>query len=219
MTARLKLVLVDDHAMVQEALGQQLKREADMEVVGTANNAEEAIDVVLEAQPDVVLMDIDMPGLVSFDAVRRIGTLAPKVKVVFLSAFTHDQYIQQALRVKARGYVAKSEPLEKVVDAVRTVAKGGTFFSKRVRERMTVDTDGVGLAGGEKATRSASLSDRELEVLRYVASGLSKKEIASTMHLSVKTVENHCTNLMTKLDIHDRVELARFAIREGVVQP
>ncbi len=210
------VLLVDDHAMVMEALAEHLERASGLKVVGTAPNADAAIDKALSTRPDVIVMDIDMPGLISFDAAGRLQSLLPDTRVIFLSAFTHDHYIRQALSVKARAYVTKGEPLNRVIEAIRTVARGGTFYSREVRDRLLVDSGRVELPA--ENTRVGVLSEREIQVLRYIASGMSKKEIANTMHLSVKTVENHSTNLMTKLNIHDRVELTRFAIREKLAE-
>ena len=210
------VLLVDDHAMVMEALAEHLERASGLKVVGTAPDADTAIDKALSTRPDVIVMDIDMPGLISFDAAGRLQSLLPDTRVIFLSAFTHDHYIQQALSVKARAYVTKGEPLNRVIEAIRTVARGGTFYSREVRDRLLVDSGRVELPA--ENTRVGVLSEREIQVLRYIASGMSKKEIANTMHLSVKTVENHSTNLMSKLNIHDRVELTRFAIREKLAE-
>ncbi len=210
------VLLVDDHAMVMEALAEHLERASGLKVVGTAPDADTAIDKALSTRPDVIVMDIDMPGLISFDAASRLQSLLPDTRVIFLSAFTHDHYIQQALSVKARAYVTKGEPLNRVIEAIRTVARGGTFYSREVRDRLLVDSGRVELPA--ENTRVGVLSEREIQVLRYIASGMSKKEIANTMHLSVKTVENHSTNLMSKLNIHDRVELTRFAIREKLAE-
>lgn len=218
MSSTCKVLLVDDHAMFNEALGEHLARDPRFNVVGTVGNAEAAIEKALVCNPDVIVMDIDMPGLISFEAARTIDSLVSDARIIFLSAFTHDRYIEQALAVKARGYVTKGEKLERIVEAIRAVANGGTFFSKEVRERLTVESNGVRLAQKTFGTRVSELSDREVQVLRYIATGMSKKEIAKVMHISVKTVENHSTNLMGKLNIHDRVELARFAIREGVAE-
>lgn len=218
MSSTCKVLLVDDHAMFNEALGEHLARDPRFNVVGTVGNAEAAIEKALVCNPDVIVMDIDMPGLISFEAARTIDSLVSDARIIFLSAFTHDRYIEQALAVKARGYVTKGEKLERIVEAIRAVANGGTFFSKEVRERLTVESNGVRLAQKTFGTRVSELSDREVQVLRYIATGMSKKEIAKVMHISVKTVENHSTNLMGKLNIHDRVKLARFAIREGVAE-
>jgi len=113
--------------------------------------------------------------------------------------------------------LSKNEPPEKVIDAIRAVASGQCYFSPEVQSRLVIDSDGVHL-GHEAKGRAASLTHREMEVLRYIARGMSKKEIAKTMHLSVKTVENHSASIMSRLDIHDRVELTRFAIREGLIE-
>jgi DNA-binding NarL/FixJ family response regulator len=215
--AQIKVLIVDDHALVRQAVGQCLQNQRNIDVVGSAGDADEAIELALEHRPHIILMDIDMPGLNCFDAVRRITSMAPHVKVIFLSAFSHDRYIEQALSVRANGYLSKHETTEKIVEAIREVAAGRAYFSEQVRSRLVIDADGVHLQSAS-ATRASTLSPRELEVLRYVAAGLSKKEIASTMHISVKTVENHTASVMTKLEIHDRVGLARYAIREGLAQ-
>ncbi len=217
MTSGIRILVADDHALVRGALAERLRREPEFEVVGTAGTADEAIELSMQLQPHIVLMDIDMPGLICFDAARTMTTTSPDVRIIFLSAFIHDWYIEQALAVKARGYITKREPPERVVAAVREVAAGGAFFSDEVRSRLIVDSSGAKLAE-ESKSRASTLTAREVEVLRYIAKGLSKKEVAQTMHLSVKTIDRHCANLMQKLDIHDRVELARFAIREGLAE-
>lgn len=211
----IRVLAVDDHAMVRETLCDRLRREADIQVAGSAGTAEEAIDKLVTCTPDVVLMDIDMPGLICFDAVQTMYSLRPSLMVVFLSAFVHEHYIQQALAVNAAGYITKDESPETVVAAIREVAKGGRYYSPDVRARLVIDGTDARLATVLESPASA-LTSREAEVLRYIARGLSKKEISRVMHISVKTVERHATNLMTKLNIHDRVELTRFAVREGL---
>jgi DNA-binding NarL/FixJ family response regulator len=217
MTRSIRVLVVDDHALVRGALAERIQREPDIHVVGTAANADEAIRQALETNPDLILMDIDMPGLICFDAAREIATLCPDTRVVFLSAFLHDWYIDQALQVRARGYLTKREPPETVVAAIREVASGGAYFSEEVRSRIVVDSGGARLGDDSKSV-ATTMTTREVEVLRYIARGLSKKEIATIMHISPKTVDKHSTNLMTKLNIHDRVALARYAIREGLAE-
>ena len=163
------------------------------------------------------MFDIDMPGLSSFDAARSLQQLSPDTRTVFLSGFWHDQYIQAALGVQAMAYITKSEPPQRMIEALRSVAMGRTYYSPEVRERIVVGVKGVDLKS-KGTTRLDQLTKRELETLRYLARGLSKKNTAVTMHLSVKTIDKHATSLMRKLDIHDRVELARYAIREGLVE-
>jgi len=216
-TRTITVMLADDHALVREALGNWLRDTGDIRVVAEVGSADEAVAVAVRDKPDVVLMDIDMPGLLAFDAVRTIRTRCPATRVIVLSGFFHDRYIEEALAAEASGYITKGEPAEAVVRAIRAVAAGGAYFSPEVQARIVVDSHGVRLAA-QGSTRAATLTPRELEVLRYIARGLSKKDIAAIMHLSVKTVDNHSTSLMTKLNIHDRVELARYAIREGLAE-
>ncbi|MDX2146165.1 MAG: response regulator transcription factor [Planctomycetota bacterium] len=217
-TTAIRVVLADDHAIVRKSLSDWLSRTQDIVVVGEVGDAESAIDSVLAHEADVVVFDIDMPGKLCFDAAKTILSRKPNIKILFLSAFSNDRYIEQALAAQASGYVTKGHPPQTLAEAIRTVAQGGVWFSPEVQARLVIDHGGARLAG-EGKTRASLLTPRELEVLGYLARGLSKKEIAGTMHLSVKTVDNHTTSLMAKLDIHDRVELARFAIREGLAVP
>jgi len=217
VNGEIRVLIVDDHDLVRLALSEHLRREPNLTVVGTASTADEAIDKVIEYAPDVVLMDIDMPGLICFDAAKQISAIKSDTHIIFLSAFSHDSYIQQALKVKARGYLTKCESPATVVAAIMEVMSGGAYFSEEVRSRIVVDKRGARLSEGSKS-RASTLTKREIEVLRYVATGLAKKEIARTMHISVKTVDRHSANIMDKLDIHNRVDLARFAIREGLAK-
>lgn len=218
MSRPITVLLVDDHALVRNTLSAWLRQTGRFEVVGTAADADTAVTEAIRLQPDVVVMDIDMPGLLAFDAARVIRSRTPGTRILFLSAYFHDRYIEEALNVEASGYIGKGQPPERVAEAIATVASGGVSFAPEVQSRIVIDQSGLHLAGTGR-TRTSTLTPRELEVLRYVARGMAKKDIAKTMHLSVKTVDNHCTSLMTKLDIHDRVDLARFAIREGLAEP
>lgn len=213
----IKVLLVDDHEVFRELLSERLTREKDVRIVGVAENADEALTLAVRLQPAVILMDIDMPGLACFDAARQLKSRVPQANLIFLSAFLHDAYVEQALTVKARGYLTKQSSYDTVLRAVRIVALGGAFFSEDVEARIVVDAKGARL-GQARRSRCSTLSPREIEVLRYIGHGLSKKQIASTMHLSDKTVDSHTSRLMGKLEIHNRVELARFAIREGLAE-
>ncbi len=219
MAIPIKILLVDDHALVRDSLSRLLDADDVINVIGAVSDASEALIIFNNLQPDIVLMDIDMPGLSSFEAANRMTSLIPETKFIFLSAFFHDRYIEQALKVQAKGYLTKSEPPANLINAIKQVADGKVYFSSDVRSRIVADSQGVRLANSNKRTRTDTLSNREIEVLRYLARGMQKKEIASIMHISVKTVEGHVEKVMNKLDIHDRVELARFAIREGLAEP
>ena len=215
---RSRILIVDDHALVRDMLSQRLAQEPDLEVVGTARDASQALDLTLRLRPDLVILDIDMPGLSAFDVAQRIREESPQTGVIFLSGYVQDGYIAQALQARARGYATKGGTPDGLLTCIRNVLKGGTCFCPEVLSRLEITADGPRLAACAR-TRAQLLTPRELEVLSYLAKGLAKKEIARITDLSVKTVEQHCTHLMQKLDIHDRVELARFAIREGLVQP
>ena len=217
MKSPIPILVVDDHAMVRSMLQDRLESEPDVEVVGSASNAEQAITLAGTFKPDIVLMDIDMPGMLCFDAAKALRRFSPPPRIIFLSAFFHDRYIEQALQVGAWGYVTKNQPDEALLTAIRNVASGIAYFSPEVQARIVVDDRGPRLAHGTRS-RASTLTQRELEVLRYLARGLSKKEVAQTIHISVNTVNRHTSSLMSKLDIHDRVDLSRFAIREGLAE-
>ncbi|MDP6956562.1 MAG: response regulator transcription factor, partial [Planctomycetota bacterium] len=195
----IRILLVDDHELVRSALSGQLSTQPDFDIVGEAADAQAAIAGASEHRPDVLLMDIDMPGMICFDAARRIVSRFPETKIIFVSAFFHDHYIDQALKVRARGYLRKSEPIAQLMAAIREVAAGGVWFSEEVSARIVV---GEGSAALDTATLTcvSTLSDREVEVLRYLARGMSKKQVAATMHLSPKTIDNHTCRIMNKLD-------------------
>jgi DNA-binding NarL/FixJ family response regulator len=217
MTETISILLADDHALVRATLAQCLQSEPDFQVVGEVSNADEAVVQCIQHRVNIVLMDIDMPGLQCFEAAQTIRTRCPDTKIIFLSAFFHDRYIEQALKVEASGYVTKAEPPQSVIKAIRMAVAGRVYFSPEVQSRIVFDAKGVKLSYN-KPTRLSTLTPRELQVLRYLARGMSKKEIARTINLSVNTIERHSDRLMNKLDIHDRVELTRFAIREGLAE-
>lgn len=216
-TATISVIIADDHAMVRSTLRDRLAREGDLTLVGEAANAEEALELVARTLPDVIIMDIGMPGSDSFEAARSIRARSPRTAIVFMSAFCYDYYIERALHAGASGYVTKGERIDSLIHAIHAAARGENYFSPEVQARLVQEGRCVRF-NGQRATRISLLSPRELQVLQYIAEGLSRKEIAHILHLSEKTVVNHSTNVMSKLDIHDRVELTRFAIREGVVR-
>ncbi len=212
------LLVVDDHGLVRDSLSVMLDREKDFTIVGTAENADDAISKVLQLKPDLVLMDIDMPGISCFDAVQIIRSRSPQTKFILVTAYEHDEHLEQALRVKVNGFVLKSEGLASLAAAIRDVAAGRIHYSPEVMSRLVVQDNQIRLDKPPKS-RLATLSPRERELLRVLAKGLSLKEAASVLGISYKTADKQKASLMAKLDIHDRVELARYAIREGMVEP
>jgi DNA-binding NarL/FixJ family response regulator len=218
MTSPIRVMLVDDQALFRESMTARLEREDDLQVVATAPDAREGLEAIGRCEPDVVLLDIRMPGMSCFDAAERMRLLIPRLHVAFLSGYWNDQYIDQALAAGAAGYLTKSQSSDEVVEAVRGIARGERRYSREVQARLVFDQAQPRLPHAAQS-RLSRLTPREKQVLRCISEGLSKREIAKVMHISPKTVAAHSTNLMMKLDIHDRVELARFAIREGLLQP
>ena len=216
MADSIRVLLADDHALVRDMLARTLAREG-MRVVASVDTADSAETYGRREQPDVAVLDIDMPGKSIFEVARSIHETSPDTRIIFLSAFVHDHYIEQALAVEASGYLTKAEPPEAVVASIRKVVAGAASFSTEVLDRVVISESGARLAG--RHARVALLTDREREVLGYVAQGLQQKQIAQQAGISIKTVQHHITHIMEKLEIHDRVELARFAIREGVIEP
>lgn len=217
MRSSISVVLVDDHALVRDVLADRLRCEPGITVAGVAATADEAIEQCITHQPDIVSLDIDMPDMIGTDAARIIAVRCPDTRIIFLSAYCHDQYIAEALAAGASGYITKGESFETVVKVFHIVAAGDAYFSPEVQERIVVDARGAKLAP-KVLTRASTLTARESQILRYIARGMSKKEIAAMLRLSVNTVDVHTSNVMTKLDIHDRVHLTRFAIREGLAE-
>jgi DNA-binding NarL/FixJ family response regulator len=217
MQGETRILVVDDHALIRDMLAERLKSELDLTVVGRAGTADEGLALAKECRPGIIVMDIDMPGRSCFDAARTLKAVQPKARIIFLSAYVQDHYVAEALDVGAWGYLTKSETVERVVAAIREVAAGGVCFSKEVQARITIDSSGARL-GDRPKSRASMLTRREKEVLAYIAKGLEKCDIAETMHLSPKTIDHHTTKIMRKLNIHRRVGLARFAIREGIIE-
>jgi DNA-binding NarL/FixJ family response regulator len=218
MNEPITLVIADDHALLREMLVQRLHAEPDLRVLASVGNAEDALDACLEWRPRAVLLDIEMPGPSVFEVAARIREVDAGTRLIFLSGYSHDHYIDMAIQARASAYITKREPLESVIAAVRAAVAGRVHFSPEIRERIMVDREGPRLSR-QARTRASLLTPREIAILGYVARGLAKKEIARLCGISVKTVDQHCTHIMEKLDIHDRVELARYAIRERIVEP
>ncbi len=214
-----RILLADDHRMVLCALKARLELEPGIHVVATVPNAQQALEESLRLKPHIVILGIEMPGAEVFDIARTIKRRLPETQVAFLSAFYQDGYIEQAISLKACAYVVKTEPLENLFAAIRTIRAGGVYYSPEVQARILFDDAGGHRLRRAPTTRGSMLTEREKTVLRHIAQGLSKKEVAGLLHVTVSAIDRHCTRMMAKLDIHDRVGLARFAFREGLARP
>jgi two-component system response regulator NreC len=221
---KIRLIIVEDHAVVREGLVAMINTQIDMEVVASCGDPIKGLELINKFGPAIVMTDISMPEGMPFDMVRNAKEKFPDLKVVFLTGFATDSNLEKALRSGGDGFVSKSEPIQNIMEGIREVYSGGTFFSNDIRERIVRVNRPSGHSASEGAQNEFTvkiqlLSDREAEVLCCVARGLSARQIAGALHISAKTVERHKSNIMAKLTIHTQVDLARFAIREGLVAP
>lgn len=215
---RIRVLLIDDHAMVLEALSARLSMNPQIEVVGTANNCDDGFRVVMEQKPDVILLDVSLPGRGAFDLAEDLVSRRPELKLIFVTGYLADIYLEQALKLNAAGYLLKGEPVQNLASAILNAVAGEKTFSPIVLERLNYDATTKSYSV-KSQTSLSTLTGRQIEVLKHLARGESVKEIAKLMHLSQKSVDSHKYRIMNKLGIHDRVELARFAIREGLSNP
>ena len=213
--ARIKLLLVDDHQIVRAGLRMLFMAEPDVEIVGEASSGEEALAAVPRCQPDIVLMDAAMPGMSGMEATRRIKEAFPNVAVLALTMHEDERYFFEMLNAGASGYVPKRAAPDELMSAIRVVSQGDVFIYPSLARLLVNDF----LQRSEDTTRDSldGLTAREHEVLTLIADGLSNKEIADRLVLSVKTVDHHRENIMRKLNLHTRVELTRYAIEKGLI--
>ncbi len=213
---QITVLVADDHALIRSALVAVLNGTEDIRVIAEAANAADAVELAHKHSPSVVILDVEMPGVDAFHAATHIRQLRPNTAIMFLTASDHDRFIEQALKSGALGYVVKSDNPDSIPAAIRAVARGEQYFSPTAADRVRGSSADM-RKGRVVGTRGAALSEREIEVLRYVGKGFAKKQIAEMLGISVKTVDKHVTSVMEKLDIHDRVELALYAVREGFI--
>ena len=217
MTVR--VVLVDDEAMVRVGLRMVLTAEADIEVVGEAADGGSAVGVVEATEPDVVLMDVRMPDVDGIEGARRVLARCPGVKVVVLTTFDEDEYVEAALRAGVSGFLLKVAPPERLIDAVRTVAAGGGLLDPGVTRRVIESFAAAPPLRTRRAETLEALTERERDVLRLIGRGLSNSEIAAELYLGETTVKTHVSNVLAKLGLRDRVQAVVAAYETGHVRP
>ncbi len=215
MTVR--VVVVDDHTLVRQGIVGLLASQSDIDVVGQAGNAREAMAVIASVAPDVVLMDIAMPGQSGLDATREIRDRFPAVQVLVVTIHDREDYLFQALRAGAAGYVLKGAEVQDLLEAVRTVQRGEVYLFPSVTKKLVADYLRRSQAGEDRTTYDG-LSDREREILGLIAQGLTTNAIAATLFLSPHTVQSHRDHIMTKLDLHSKAALIKYAIAHGLIE-
>jgi DNA-binding NarL/FixJ family response regulator len=212
----IRVVLADDHTLVRAGIRALLEKLPDVHVVAEASDGREAVHLVTTTQPDVVLMDIAMPGLNGLEATRRLVKEFPAIRVLILSMHKNEEYVWQALRAGAVGYLLKDADLAELALAITAVTRGETYLSPPISKHVIREY--VQRVGGEE-TGLEQLTPRQREILQLIAEGHTTKMIAQRLGLSVKTVETHRAQMMERLDIHEIAGLVRYAIRMGVVLP
>ena len=209
----LRILLADDHVTVRHGLKLLIDSQADMQVVAEASDGETAVQRAVSLKPNVIVMDISMPGMNGLAATRTLKKLQPTAAIVTLTRHSDDAYLQELLRAGVSGYVLKQSAPTELLQAIRAAAAGGQYLDSTLTARVTA---GFLAREGRKVNKSgATPSERESEVLRLIASGYSNKEIAGRLSLSVKTVEAHKANAMKKLDLNGRIDIVKYAVLQG----
>jgi len=211
----INIVLVDDHEIVRQGIKSVLASEIDIKIVDEANNGRDAVRIVREKNPDIVIMDISLPGLNGLDASQQILKINKSVKVLILSMHENRVFIEKALSLGVKGYILKDSAVDEVVRAVREVQGGRFFLSTKISSFVVQDY----ISRKKRTIKLKSLTmltGREREILQLIAEGLNNKDIAVKLNISLKTVQVHRNNIMQKLDIHNQAQLIRFALKEGI---
>lgn len=210
----IRILLADNHTLVRAGIRSLVETVSGVEVVGEASDGREALDLIKERAPDIVFMDIAMEGMNGLEATRRTVKTFPRVRVIILSIHSNEDYVSQALRAGASGYMLKDAAPTELEMAIKAVTSGATYLSPSISRRVVDEY--VRHLGGD-TTPLDLLTPRQREVLQLVAEGYSTKEIAQKLGLGIKTIETHRTAMMERLDIHDIAGLVRYAIRNGLV--
>lgn len=218
MSEQITVLVADDHALVREGISEYLEMQPDIVVVGQAESGEEAVRLAAKHTPDVVLMDLIMPGMNGVEATRRLVAQSPNTHVVVLTSYHEDEHVFPAVRAGALSYILKEVGRVELADAVRKAAAGEAVLHPRVAARIMRELRGDRGGTGDLPGLSHDLSERELEVLRLIAAGLSNAEIADRLFISEKTTKRHVSNILSKLHLADRTQAAVYAWQEGVVR-
>jgi DNA-binding NarL/FixJ family response regulator len=210
----IQVLLVDDHAIIREGLRSLLDKQPELEVIADTDDGRKAIELVRELLPDIVIMDITMPGLNGIEATRQITAEFPQVKVIALSIYSKRRFVADMLSAGATGYILKECLFDELVQAIKAVAAGGRYLSPRITD--VVVSDYVKRLSASTESPFEALKAREREVLQLVAEGKSTKQIALDLHVSTKTIEANRRQIMEKLNIYNVAELTKYAVREGL---
>lgn len=217
-TRSVRVLLVDDHVVMRQALRMLLDNQPELDVIADVENGREAVQAAERLNPDVVLMDVVMPGLNGLEATRQIKRICPSTRVVMLSGFVDEDQLLEALRAGASGYIIKKSDISELVLAIQTVHRGNSYFSSALSEGFDLAEVLYQAKRSDQRTGVDALTPREREVLQLIAEGYTNQGIANELYISVKTVEAHKAHIMSKLHARNRTDLIRYAIRKGIVR-
>ena len=212
----IRVAVVDDHTVMRQGLVGLLEGEPDVEVVGQAGDAKSALAMLTTQAPDVALIDVGLPDMSGIDLTAKIVELVPTIRVLIVTMHEREDYLFEALRAGASGYVLKGADVRDLLSAVRTVAAGETYVYHQLTGNLVADYLRR-VEGGEDSDSHDALTEREREVLKLIAEGMTTTQIGEQLHLSPHTIQSHRDHIMTKLDIHSRVALTKYAIRKGII--
>jgi DNA-binding NarL/FixJ family response regulator len=215
-TETLRVLLVDDHDLFRTGL-RNLLEEQTVQVVGEAADGDQAVRMVRELAPDVVVMDLNMPGMSGVEATRQVTSLAPLTRVVVLTISDQDDDVMNAILAGACGYLMKDSSIQDLMQGIRAAAVGESLISPHIAAKVLQRMRATGTSEQDAETIRAELSDREIEVLKLIANGKDNAQIAGELHISPKTVKNHISNILMKLQIDNRIQAAVYAVRSGIV--
>lgn len=211
---KIKILIADDHALIREGIKQILELEDDISVIGQAGNGEEAFEKTIELSPDIILLDINMPKLNGIDALRRFKDMGVKSKVIILTIHEDKEYILKTLKLGANGYILKDSNADSLINGIRRVYKGEKYIQQSVADLVNESTNNDEY--NSSISKINSLTKREYEVLILIAEGSNNRDIAERLFISEKTVKNHVSNILKKLDLNDRVQVAIFAYKNNI---
>ena len=216
MTDKIRVLVADDHALFRRALAAVFADEQDVELVGEASDGEEAVRMATELAPDVVLMDVRMPKLLGIEAARQIKADQPAAKIVMLTVSDDEEDLFEAIKAGASGYLLKEVDPAEIAAALRQINEGHSLLSPAVASKLVSEFAAISKRSDERASRP-TLTDRELEVLRLAADGLTNRQIGRRLQISENTVKNHIRNILEKLHLHSRMEAVLYAVREELI--
>ncbi len=214
----IKVITVDDHAVMRQGLSVLLGHVEDVQVVGSASDGRQAVQLAQELRPDVLLMDAVMPGLNGLDATRQVKQSLPDARVIMLSGYVDEDQLIESIRAGVDGYIEKSTGIDEVLRAVRTVIRGTKYFSRSLEEKFNLPDLLLQAQAGERTTGIEALSPREREVLQLIGEASSNQRVAEELNISIKTVEAHLTRIKEKLNARNRGDMIRIALRAGLVR-